>query len=122
MDGGCAQWGSTPPARADVGFDDLLDLLDPGWAAGAVDPTVPDAAADSESFDLSALSNEFVYQPIHTVEQDWITSSFGEQLDTVLNTTWHEVGGTGILPDRQRRLTQRLDLPPSEQVVGTGCE
>ena len=62
-------------------------------AAAIADPSAVQAAA---SPDFGQLFNEFMYTPIHTAEQDWITSQFGTQVDNSINTTFgQDIIGNG---------------------------
>ncbi len=94
---------AAPPARADL-VGDLIEqivapvadtattslnwdsLLSPavwdnfGLAGLAAEPAVSDAPSD-----LTALFDRFVYSPLHTALQDWISSAVGEQVDGLLN-------------------------------------
>ena len=108
---GMTPLAAAPPANADVldtildpiinslaGIDptmgaDLLTVVDTFDPTFALDSTATAAtsldaaatAATSTSIDYSQLFNEFIYTPIHTVDQAWINSSLGEQVDNALN-------------------------------------
>src|ERR1700743_767359 len=108
---GMAPLASNPAANADV-LDTILDPIIN--SLGAIDPTMGadllsvvdtfdptfvldstasaatslDAAASaatSSSIDYAQIYNEWIYTPIHTIDQAWINSSFGEQVDNALN-------------------------------------
>jgi hypothetical protein len=59
-------------------------------SAGAADSALTSAAdSSSAASSLDAL--------LQTLEQEWITSSVGAEVDTSINSLWQEVGGSGIL-------------------------
>jgi hypothetical protein len=108
---GLAPLAAAPPAHADVldtildpiinslaGIDPTLgvdvtswvDSFDPSFvgdsaAAAASSLDAAGAAATSTSTDYAQLFNEYIYTPINTDLQAWITSPFGEQVDNAIN-------------------------------------
>ncbi|MGB5795914.1 MAG: PGRS repeat-containing protein, partial [Mycolicibacter algericus] len=96
--------GGAPAAQADE-LDWIFDLFNPAdWAAPAADTAVTtydwdalfdadavSGSADSGAFDLGGLFGNFsidesTYDMIHTFQQDWINSDFGQFVDTAINT------------------------------------
>jgi endoglycosylceramidase len=81
-----------PPADADV-LDSIIDLMIDSAASlghvAAVDVSSPGVAASAAAASLDTL--------LHTLEQDWILSPTGIDLDKSINTTWQDLGGSGIL-------------------------
>jgi endoglycosylceramidase len=45
------------------------------------------AAPTAETLSAEGLFQQYIYDPLHTGVEDWINSSFGEQVDSFLNTT-----------------------------------
>lgn len=109
---------AAPVANADFGFDDLLDLLDPGLVVGTVDPTVGLESLLSDfgltttplpEFDLNAvalpvaapvLAQQFdmlIYEPIHAAEQAFIASPFGQAFDNAVNPFFESVFGRDLI-------------------------
>ena len=87
-----------PALGADLGA--LATSIDPSFALenaavgatvahSALDPAAT-AATSASLTDLTALFNQYVYTPMETAEQAWITSPTGEQFDNLLNTTFGE--------------------------------
>ena len=73
-------------------FDPLTALgsADPLTALGSLDPLTSFASLDpltslGSASDPAALINQFVYEPIHTLGEAWVTNPFGEQVDNVIN-------------------------------------
>jgi endoglycosylceramidase len=99
---GLAPLATAPPANADD-LDPILDpILDSVSPAALLDASAVPATA---SPDFAELLDQFVYTPIHTAEQAWVTSPFGEQVDDFINTTFGQtiIGngapGTAAHPD-----------------------
>ncbi|WP_067974356.1 PGRS repeat-containing protein [Mycolicibacter icosiumassiliensis] len=107
---GLSPLAAAPPARADeldLMLDPVIDslssidptlgaqvsawvtALDPTFTAGSgvsADSLLDGAgAAASSSIDYAQLFDQWVYTPIHTGVEAWITSSFGEQVDNAIN-------------------------------------
>src|ERR1700761_6063485 len=75
-----------------------------GWSSEPAATALPaDAVAatsalpDASTSDPAQLFNADIFQPLETVEQDWINSSFGEFVDNSLNTLYQDLGGQGML-------------------------
>jgi len=84
---------STPPsARADdFGLGDLIsDLVVSASSAElgtqGVDQALAATASSAETLSGEALFQQDIYEPLHTAVEDWINSSFGEQVDNFINT------------------------------------
>lgn len=84
---------AAPPAQADE-TDWLVDLL--GGLFGHID-TTGDAAAAVPADGWTTFLDQWVYTPLHTLEQDWITSDLGRQVDTELNDLFSQVDSSAIL-------------------------
>jgi hypothetical protein len=107
--GAALAFGLTPFPNAPVANADVLDsIIDPlisslssfdpglatdatGWLSGLDSALAATSSADPSSAavtttDYAQLYETYVYDPIHTDEQDWINSSYGESFDTELNT------------------------------------
>ena len=58
------------------------------------------AATTASSPDAAAMFNKLIYQPFYALEQDWITSSFGTEVDGSINSGFGEFlignGANGI--------------------------
>ena len=73
-------------------------------AAAAIGPETPGATG---IFDLTAIYNAFVYQPLNGLVQFWITSPLGELVNGVINTIFgrgemligNGADGTALSPD-----------------------
>lgn len=90
---GVAPLASAPTARADE-FAWIDDLFDPSaWQA----LTVGTAPATGDPTDWAALFDQWIYQPIHDVGQDWIASTFGAQVDAAINQYLGPLFGTDLL-------------------------
>ena len=80
-----------PDSVVDPSALDLGSLLDPGaLGLGADHATTLAASADalpSISDPFGAASSQSFNDFIQTLEQDWITSPFGQQVDNLVNTT-----------------------------------
>ena len=100
---GIGPLGAAPPAKAD-GFDAIFDAV-AGSIANLGDPMIGGAAAATSAEPLAVLGLSADAMSavsswdalLHTLEQDWITSSLGNGFDTQLNALWQDLGGTGIL-------------------------
>jgi len=75
-----------------------------GWSSEPAATALPaDAVAatsalpDASTSDPAQLFDADIFQPLETVEQDWINSSFGEFVDNSLNTLYQDLGGQGML-------------------------
>src|SRR5277367_4055627 len=83
---------SPPTARADdFGLGDLIsDLIASASSAEvgsqAVDQALAASASGAETLSAAGLFQQYIYDPLHTAAEDWINSSFGEQVDQALNT------------------------------------
>src|SRR5271156_609869 len=83
---------SAPTARADdFGLGDLIsDLIASASSAEggsqAVDQALAPSASGAETLSAAGLFQEYIYGPPHVRGESWINSSFGEQVDNVLNT------------------------------------
>src|SRR5271156_352220 len=83
---------SPPTARADdFGLGDLIgDLISSASSAEvgsqAVDQALAASASGAETLSAAGLFQQYIYDPLHTAAEDWINSSFGEQVDQALNT------------------------------------
>ena len=64
-------------------------------AGGTVSAAAADSALTSAADSSSAASS--LDALLQTLEQEWITSSVGAEVDTSINSLWQEVGGSGIL-------------------------
>jgi endoglycosylceramidase len=83
----------TPPvARADdFGLGDVLsDLVVSASTAElanhAVDQALAASASGAETVSAADLFQQYIYDPLHAGVESWINSSFGEQVDNLLNT------------------------------------
>ncbi len=102
--GAVLAFGLTPLATAPAANADELDLvLDPVLTSlSTVDPSGLDAVPAG---DVAQFFDQFVYAPMHALEQAWITSPFGEQVDGVINAAFGQtiigngVSGTAAHPD-----------------------
>jgi endoglycosylceramidase len=112
---------TAPAANADeleLVLDPVLDSLsnslsdiDPTLGAdlsalvSSFDPTFTVDHAATAAPDFAQLLDQFIYSPLHTVEQAWITSPFGQQVDDFINTSFGEniigngADGTAAHPD-----------------------
>src|SRR6185437_49137 len=91
---GMSPLAGTPTASADP-LTDMIDLIVSQLATSAtsLDPTaaldlggVGASAADAgASSDPAAMFDTMIWDPIHTAEQDWITSPLGIQVDDEIN-------------------------------------
>ncbi|WP_428341733.1 cellulase family glycosylhydrolase [Mycobacterium sp.] len=83
---------SAPVARADdFGLGDVLsDLVVTASTAEltdhAVDQALAASATGAETLSAAPLFQQYVYDPLHVAVESWINSSFGEQVDHLLNT------------------------------------
>jgi endoglycosylceramidase len=81
-----------PVAHADdFGLGDVLsDLVVSATTADlanhAVDQALTASASGAETFSASELFQQYFYDPLHAGVESWINSSFGEQVDHLLNT------------------------------------
>ncbi|WP_367141385.1 PGRS repeat-containing protein, partial [Mycobacterium sp.] len=72
-----------------VVVNSVVDLLESYWAtAGAVGSALQE---------VSSSAAVTIPPVLHSLEQDWITSPLGTQVDTAVNGLWHDVGGPGML-------------------------
>ena len=83
---------SPPTARADdFGLGDLIsDLISSATSADvgsqAVDQALAASASGAETLSVAGLFQQYIYEPLHASVESWINSSFGEQVDSALNT------------------------------------
>jgi endoglycosylceramidase len=83
---------SQPVASADdFGLGDVLgDLVVSSTTAElanhAVDQALTASASGAETLSASDLFQQYFYDPLHAGVENWINSSFGEQVDHLLNT------------------------------------
>ncbi len=62
-------------------------------------------AASATQINLTSITQQFIYNPLHTLMQAWVTSSFGINVDNVLNTLvgsymiGNGAAGTAAQPD-----------------------
>jgi len=84
---------STPPsARADdFGLGDVIsDLIVSASSAElgtqGVDQALAATASSAETLSGEALFQQYIYDPLHAGVENWINSSFGEQVDNFINT------------------------------------
>src|ERR1700734_714010 len=83
---------SPPIARADdFGLSDLIsDLITSATSAEvgsqAVDQALADSASGAETLSAAGLFQQYIYDPLHASVETWINSSFGEQVDSAINT------------------------------------
>jgi hypothetical protein len=75
-----------------------LGSLDIG--AGSPLEAAATAATTASSSDSAAMFDTSIYQPFYTLEQDWITGSFGTEVDDSINSAFGEFlignGANGI--------------------------
>jgi endoglycosylceramidase len=102
---------TAPGARADdFGLGDLIsDLVVAANAAElgnhAVDQALAASAPSAETLSATDLFQQDVYDPLHLDVQSWITSSFGEDVDQMINTAAGQfligdgAAGTPLDPD-----------------------
>jgi endoglycosylceramidase len=83
----------TPPvAHADdFGLGDVLSNLvvsasTAELANHAVDQALTAGASGAETLSAAGLFQQYIYDPLHAGTESWINSSFGEQVDHLLNT------------------------------------
>jgi endoglycosylceramidase len=83
---------SPPTAHADdFGLGDLVgDLIASASSAElgtqAVDQALAASASGAETISAAGLFQQYIYDPLHASVESWINSSFGEQVDQLLNT------------------------------------
>src|SRR5690625_3273361 len=88
-------WLAADPTDAVAGLD-LDAWFDPsawdGLLSGADETGVQALALGAEplagdpgAFDMTAWVDQWIYQPIHTSMQNWITSDFGEMVNAWIN-------------------------------------
>ncbi len=91
-----------PTLGADLGalatsFDPSFALENAATVATVADSSPDQAATSATSGSLSDLLNQYIYTPMETAEQSWISSPTGEQFDNLLNTTFGEtIIGNGL--------------------------
>ena len=92
--GGFLAFGMTAPtAHADdFGLGDLIsDLIASASAAElgtqGIDQAFAATASSAETLSVEGLFQQDIYAPLHAGVENWINSSFGEQVDSVINTT-----------------------------------
>jgi endoglycosylceramidase len=83
---------SPPTARADdFGLGDLIgDLISSASSAEvgsqAVDQALAASTSGAETLSAEGLFQQYIYDPLHVGVENWINSSFGEQVDNAINT------------------------------------
>ena len=83
---------SSPVAHADdFGLGDVLsDFVVSASTAElanhAVDQALAASASGAETVSAAELFQQYIYDPLHAGVESWINSSFGEQVDHLLNT------------------------------------
>jgi endoglycosylceramidase len=83
---------SPPTARADdFGLGDLIsDLISSASSAEvgsqAVDQALAASASGAQTLSAEGLFQQYIYDPLHAGVENWINSSFGEQVDNAINT------------------------------------
>ncbi|MGB3894067.1 MAG: PGRS repeat-containing protein, partial [Mycolicibacter sinensis] len=95
---GMAPLAAAPTAHADVDFDlgdvfgDLFsswtstDLGDGAtWDLGALFGAADPGSAAGDPFSWTGIMDQWFYEPLHTMTQLWITSSFGQSIDGMIN-------------------------------------
>lgn len=86
-------FGAASPAHADdFGLGDVVSNLVAGASSAAlgssgVDQALAAAASSTQTLSEEALFQQYFYDPLHTAVEDWISSSFGEQIDNAVNAT-----------------------------------
>jgi hypothetical protein len=97
---GLGQLANAPQARAD-GFDVVIDQV-----VNAITASLGDMAAGSAAvpeMSLGSLSDVGSVAALQGLEQDWINSGFGEQVDTLINSWFNLVdpanGACGLICD-----------------------
>ena len=106
----------TPPAaRADdFGLGDVVsDLIASASSAEVgsqgVDQALAATASGAETLSAAGLFQQYIYDPLHASAENWINSSFGEQVDNAINTASGQfligngVDGTADGSQRRRR-------------------
>lgn len=76
------------PVAASTGQDlDLSDWLNPAsWDVAGVGDPLAALPADADPLTISGLIDDWFYQPMHTMMQDWINSPTGILVDTFINS------------------------------------
>ncbi len=83
---------SSPVAHADdFGLGDVLSdfvvsASSAELAGHAVDQALTASASGAETVSAAELFQQYIYDPLHAGVESWINSSFGEQVDHLLNT------------------------------------
>ncbi len=83
---------SSPTAHADdFGLGGLIgDLIASASSAEvgtqAIDQALAASASGAETVSAAGLFQQYIYDPLHAGVESWINSSFGEQVDHLLNT------------------------------------
>ena len=80
-----------PPVNADV-LDSIIDLIVDSVAG--LDHAV---GVDAGSAGVGASATASLDTLLHTLEQDWILSPTGIDVDKSINNAWQDLGGSGIL-------------------------
>ncbi|MGA9491292.1 MAG: hypothetical protein WBV80_13735, partial [Mycobacterium sp.] len=90
-----------PTAHADdFGLGDLISNV---VSAAATDQALAATAASAETLSAAGLFQQYIYDPLHASVESWINSSFGEQVDHLINTASGQfligngADGTGLL-------------------------
>jgi len=87
--GGLLAFGMiAPTAHADdFGLGDVIgDLIASASSAQGVDEALA-AASSASTLSAEGLFQQDIYDPLHAGVESWINSSFGEQVDNVINTS-----------------------------------
>jgi endoglycosylceramidase len=83
---------SPPVAHADdFGLGDLISDLIAGASSAelgtqGIDQALAVTASGAETLSAAGLFQQYIYDPLHAGVESWINSSFGEQLDHLINT------------------------------------